>query len=186
MGVQSAGLHRGARKLPVWHDRAAAAEHIGSRTLSPVPDLATHACAQSADFHRGAGELAAALRPQHDYMLDAKQLEGTHYGEVACRDFRESVLAVMPHRRVGPLAPAGVSLDTSHNLYLASMMLEGNLLNSAAAGCPSCAVAEGHRAEGLYGMLGCSGRAARRWATAPRLRLLPCQATMRVSKGPLS
>jgi hypothetical protein len=39
--------------------------------------------------------------PQHNFRLTAASLEGRHYGEVACRDFRESVLAVMPHRLAG-------------------------------------------------------------------------------------
>ncbi len=30
--------------------------------------------------------------------MDAAALEARHFGEVACRDFRESVLAVLPHR----------------------------------------------------------------------------------------
>lgn len=54
--------------------------------------------AQGMDFHREAEHLAEELVPQHNFRLDAASLEGKHYGEVACRDFRESVLAVMPHR----------------------------------------------------------------------------------------
>jgi hypothetical protein len=54
--------------------------------------------AQSGDFHRGAGALAAELQPQFSFRLDAAALQARHYGEVACRDFRESVLAVLPHR----------------------------------------------------------------------------------------
>mmetsp|Transcript_9037 Transcript_9037/g.25956 ORF Transcript_9037/g.25956 Transcript_9037/m.25956 type:complete len:704 (-) Transcript_9037:142-2253(-) len=53
---------------------------------------------QSKDFHRDAAELSEALIPQHNYRLDAESLNVRHYGEVSCRDFRESVLGAMPHR----------------------------------------------------------------------------------------
>lgn len=29
--------------------------------------------------------------------LDAEKLEGRHFGEASCRDYRESVLHVLPH-----------------------------------------------------------------------------------------
>ena len=50
------------------------------------------------DFHRDTEGLRDEMVPQHNFKITASSLEGRHYGEVACRDFRESVLAVMPHR----------------------------------------------------------------------------------------
>jgi len=38
------------------------------------------------------------LLPQHNYRLDGNSLATRHIGEVECREFRESVLGVMPHR----------------------------------------------------------------------------------------
>ncbi len=53
---------------------------------------------QPGDFHRNVEELREEVIPQHNYRLDAKSLNSRHYGEVSCRNFRESVLAAMPHR----------------------------------------------------------------------------------------
>jgi len=53
---------------------------------------------QGTDFHRDTEGLRDEMIPQHNFKITANSLEGRHYGEVACRDFRESVLAVMPHR----------------------------------------------------------------------------------------
>ncbi len=50
------------------------------------------------DFHKDAAELQDRTVPQHNHRLDAEHLGGRHYGEDSCRDFRESVLAAMPHR----------------------------------------------------------------------------------------
>nr|GMD56479.1 uncharacterized protein LOC109172727 [Ipomoea batatas] len=36
--------------------------------------------------------------PQHNYKLDAHALNSRHPGEFECREFRESILGVMPHR----------------------------------------------------------------------------------------
>ncbi|CAH9088391.1 unnamed protein product [Cuscuta epithymum] len=36
--------------------------------------------------------------PQHNYKLDAHALNTRHPGEFECREFRESILGVMPHR----------------------------------------------------------------------------------------
>ena len=55
---------------------------------------------QGMDFHRDAEALKNEIVPQHNFKITASHLEARHYGEVACRDFRESVLAVMPHRQV--------------------------------------------------------------------------------------
>ena len=60
---------------------------------------------ESDDFHRDVRGLADALTPQHDHKLDAaarEASEGRHFGEAACREFRESVAAsAMPHRWTG-------------------------------------------------------------------------------------
>jgi len=43
--------------------------------------------------------MADQLVPQHNYRLDAAAMSGHHYGEVACRDFRESmVMSALPHQ----------------------------------------------------------------------------------------
>ncbi|KAK8964737.1 hypothetical protein KSP40_PGU019539 [Platanthera guangdongensis] len=41
---------------------------------------------------------ASRLIPQHNYKLDAHALNSRHPGEFECREFRESILGVMPHR----------------------------------------------------------------------------------------
>ena len=57
--------------------------------------------------HRGGDFLEAAenphdsLTPQHHYRLDAESLEDTRHLD-GCRDFRESVLAQLPHRWSSP------------------------------------------------------------------------------------
>ncbi|KIY96746.1 hypothetical protein MNEG_11214 [Monoraphidium neglectum] len=46
-------------------------------------------------------EVAAAseaLTPQHSFKLDAEKLAARHYGELSCREFRESVLHALPHQ----------------------------------------------------------------------------------------
>lgn len=40
---------------------------------------------------------AAMLIPQHNYKLDVHALNTRHPGEFECREFRESILGVMPH-----------------------------------------------------------------------------------------
>ena len=62
---------------------------------------------QGSAFHRDAAHLADTLQPQHNLRLDAKALEGRHYGDASCRDFRESVLSVLPHRRAHPATSGG-------------------------------------------------------------------------------
>ena len=57
-----------------------------------------HGAPQGADFHRDTERLSQQLLPALDFRMDAAALEARHFGEVACRDFRESVLAVLPHR----------------------------------------------------------------------------------------
>ena len=56
------------------------------------------AAVQGADFHRDTEHLSEELMPALDFRMDAAALEARHFGEVSCRDFRESVLAVLPHR----------------------------------------------------------------------------------------
>lgn len=41
---------------------------------------------------------ASQLIPQHNYRLDVHSLNSRHPGEFECREFRESILGVMPHR----------------------------------------------------------------------------------------
>ncbi|XP_024542548.1 uncharacterized protein LOC9648148 [Selaginella moellendorffii] len=52
---------------------------------------------KSADFHRDLSS-AAELTPQHNYRLDAASLQGRQLDEVHCRDYRQSILQVLPHR----------------------------------------------------------------------------------------
>jgi len=52
---------------------------------------------ESADFHSPGDALADGLMPQHSYKLDAASLEGRHVGEAMCREYREAVIASLPH-----------------------------------------------------------------------------------------
>lgn len=51
---------------------------------------------KSEDYHRPSNEVE--LIPQHNYKLDANSMNSRQKGEVECREFRESILGVMPHR----------------------------------------------------------------------------------------
>ncbi|KXZ54830.1 hypothetical protein GPECTOR_4g901 [Gonium pectorale] len=51
----------------------------------------------SGDFHKDLDDLGGALTPQNNYRLDAEKLEGRHFGEASCREYRESLLHVLPH-----------------------------------------------------------------------------------------
>lgn len=53
---------------------------------------------EGTDFHKDAALLQEVTVPQHNPRLQAEHLSARHYGEASCRDFRESVLANMPHR----------------------------------------------------------------------------------------
>ncbi|GMH45150.1 hypothetical protein BSKO_13107 [Bryopsis sp. KO-2023] len=53
---------------------------------------------QGSDFHRNMDVLKDNLIPQVNYRLDAESLEARHYGEVSCREYRESVLHSLPHQ----------------------------------------------------------------------------------------
>ncbi|KAG1681506.1 hypothetical protein FOA52_014012 [Chlamydomonas sp. UWO 241] len=55
-----------------------------------------------ADFHRDLETLAGELQPQHNYKLDAEVVEGRHFGEASCREYRQSVLDVLPHAWTHP------------------------------------------------------------------------------------
>ncbi|KAB5556828.1 hypothetical protein DKX38_007737 [Salix brachista] len=44
-------------------------------------------------------DAASQLIPQHNYKLDVNALNSLHPGEFECREFRESILGVMPHHR---------------------------------------------------------------------------------------
>ncbi|KAH7314480.1 hypothetical protein KP509_21G004500 [Ceratopteris richardii] len=48
------------------------------------------------DYHRPSDSVI--LVPQHNYKLDANSMNSRESGEVECREFRESILGVMPHR----------------------------------------------------------------------------------------
>lgn len=41
---------------------------------------------------------ASQLIPQHNYKLDVHSLNSRHPGEFECREFREAIIGVMPHR----------------------------------------------------------------------------------------
>ncbi|KAF3440747.1 hypothetical protein FNV43_RR19033 [Rhamnella rubrinervis] len=43
------------------------------------------------------GHSSETLIPQHNYKLDVQALNSRHPGEYECREFRESILGVMPH-----------------------------------------------------------------------------------------
>lgn len=53
---------------------------------------------QGSDFHRDMGELHDEHVGLRNYRLDAASLASRQFGEVSCREFRESVMHVMPHR----------------------------------------------------------------------------------------
>lgn len=52
---------------------------------------------KSEDFHKNLDEVQDQTRPQMNYRLEAEALEGRHYGELSCRDYRDSILAALPH-----------------------------------------------------------------------------------------
>ena len=41
--------------------------------------------------------------PRPPYRLEADKLEGRHFGEASCREYRESVMHVLPHSWTHPL-----------------------------------------------------------------------------------
>ena len=53
---------------------------------------------QAADFHKDLAGLSEAVLPRNGARLAAEESAAKHYGEHSCRDFREAVLAAMPHR----------------------------------------------------------------------------------------
>lgn len=57
---------------------------------------------ESQDFHRDLVDLAGEMQPQSHYKLEAEKLEGRHFGEASCRDYRESVMHVLPHSWTDP------------------------------------------------------------------------------------
>ena len=80
-------------RAPVWPALA-----LSAVSFCALAESTEGALVQGMDFHRDAEALKSEVVPQHNFKLTANHLEARHYGEVACRDFRESVLAVMPHR----------------------------------------------------------------------------------------
>ena len=53
---------------------------------------------QVADFHRDSAQLREQLVPQHDPRMQAEDFLVREFGEVSCRDYRESILATLPHK----------------------------------------------------------------------------------------
>lgn len=53
---------------------------------------------RGADFHRSIEEGDGNTVPLHNYRLDAHLLQGRHYGEASCREYKDSVLKSLPHR----------------------------------------------------------------------------------------
>jgi hypothetical protein len=49
------------------------------------------------DFHRDLGALHDELVAEHGFHGEAQAAAARHYGEVSCREYRESVLAALPH-----------------------------------------------------------------------------------------
>lgn len=85
---------RGTRNILICEFNGAFFEVI----LQHEPPMVLLAVVQGTDFHRDTERMAEELMPALDFRMDAAALEARHFGEVACRDFRESVLAVLPHR----------------------------------------------------------------------------------------
>lgn len=55
------------------------------------------------DFHGEELEAASEeLQPQMNFKMDAEKLAARHYGELSCREFRESVLHALPHTWTKP------------------------------------------------------------------------------------
>lgn len=52
---------------------------------------------QGTDFHKDMDAAANRLTPQHNYRLTAEEMAGRHFGELSCREFRDSVLKSLPH-----------------------------------------------------------------------------------------
>ena len=53
---------------------------------------------EALDFHRDlAGLQETTVSTQHSLHTAAQLQEGIHYGEASCRDYRESILAALPH-----------------------------------------------------------------------------------------
>eukprot|EP00879_Flechtneria_rotunda_P011006 GHRR01011501.1.p1 GENE.GHRR01011501.1~~GHRR01011501.1.p1 ORF type:complete len:711 (+),score=224.28 GHRR01011501.1:455-2587(+) len=57
----------------------------------------------SGAFQQDLESSAEELRPQDDFRIHADALASRHYGELSCREFRESLLAVMPQEWTRPL-----------------------------------------------------------------------------------
>ena len=54
---------------------------------------------EAQDFHRDLGTLQdATVATQHTLHAMEQLEDGMHYGEASCRDYREAVLAALPHR----------------------------------------------------------------------------------------
>lgn len=62
-----------------------------------LPTLPTSFSPQGSDFHKDMDAAANRLTPQHNYRLTAEEMAGRHFGELSCREFRDSVLKSLPH-----------------------------------------------------------------------------------------
>lgn len=50
------------------------------------------------DFHQNIESGEKGTIPLHNYRLDAHLLQGRHYGEVSCREYKESLVRSLPHK----------------------------------------------------------------------------------------
>ena len=69
---------------------------------------------QAADFHKDLAGLSEAVLPRNGARLAAEESAAKHYGEHSCRDFREAVLAAMPHRWGGGVASVFARVLAKH------------------------------------------------------------------------
>lgn len=54
---------------------------------------------EAQDFHKDLGSLQeSTVTTQHGLHAAAEMQDGIHYGEASCREYREAVLAALPHR----------------------------------------------------------------------------------------
>jgi hypothetical protein len=53
---------------------------------------------EAEDFVRNLDDLKEEMRAQHAFRTAAQRENSLHYGEASCREYREAVLAALPHR----------------------------------------------------------------------------------------
>lgn len=76
------------------HRRSWACAALHRRVACMPPTTHAH---QGTDFHKDMDAAANRLTPQHNYRLTAEEMAGRHFGELSCREFRDSVLRSLPH-----------------------------------------------------------------------------------------